>query len=765
MKNRVIVLKGLGFLLCGASAFSLGCAAAHAQDKTASDKGEKIEEVIVYGQKVGKNLQKSPLSITAVSGGALDQQNIASAKDLGTIAPGLVVNSTPSNPLSLTIRGAGYEGIQNNSAQPSVSFNENGVYISNPVGLGSNFLDVDQLEVLRGPQGTVLGQNSDGGALNITTVRPVLGKDEGSADLSLGSFGLDRVRLVENLPIGSDMALRAAVQQEKSNGYTEATDVPGHPNYALGNEDSVDGRLDFLWKPSNDLTLELWGEAYENNAHGDAFKNIYDPNPDPYKVTQDYPSTTKSISDVVSAKASYDLGWATANAILSYQHGKLDAAEGLDKLDFATAIPIYGVHDVAPNNYRTGHSTTQEFDLTSKPGGKLDWIVGVFAIQQSYDETFLEYQYTDPTAVLPGDVSNAGADFATGALAFESTDTQKLNSWSAYGQGTYQFTDTLRLIAGARGTVDYQVGYVSTYFDPDVTLKAKYKALTGKIELENDFTSSTTGYAMWSSGIKPGGANLNPGALYVPEVFQPEKNDALEAGLKNQFFDHRLRLNLAAYYNYYRDFQADSEDPIPYLGGLTNIKTMDTYGFESELTALLPYNLRFDNTLTLMGGKVMSHQQMFDPEVAQEIDRANGGPFNGNDVDDRFAAFYAGSADIYGRTPPKLPPFSATFGLTHNLYLPNGDELTSHLTYSFRDAYWFRIYDNPQTDKVPVYNQWNADFKYRFAHTGWYADLILTNLMDTPSVVSKYTDNFGVGAVAEGFVPPRSFVLRVGKSF
>ena len=765
MKRQIFSVKGLGLLLCGVSATSLVCGAAHAQDTTAPGKGEKIEEIIVYGQKVGKNLQKSPMSITAVSGSALDQQNIASAKDLGTLAPGLVVNSTPSNPLSLTIRGAGYEGIQNNSAQPSVSFNENGVYISNPVGLGSNFLDVDQLEVLRGPQGTVLGQNSDGGALNITTVRPVLNKYEGSADVSYGSFNLERVRFIENVPLGSDMALRMAVQQQKSDGYTEATAVPGQPNYKLGNENSVNGRIDFLWKPTNDLTLELWGEGYENNAHGDAFKNIFDPNPDPYKVTQDYPSTTKSISDVYSAKASYDLGWATANAIFSYQHGKLDAAEGLDKLSFAAAIPIYGVHDVAPNNYRTGHSTTQEFDLTSKPGGKLDWIIGLFGIQQSYDETFLEYQYTDPNAVLPGNVASADADFATGALAFESTDTQKLNSWSLYGQGTYHFTDTLRLTAGARGTVDYQIGEVSTYFDPDVTLKAKYDALTGKVELENDFTASTTGYAMWSSGIKPGGANLNPGALYVPEVFKPEEVNALEVGLKNQFLDHRLRLNMSAYYNDFKDFQADSEDPIPYLGGLTNIKKMQTYGFESELTALLPWNLRLDNTITLMGGKVLSHQQMFDPEIAQEIDRANGGPFNGNDVDDRFAAFYASSADIYGRTPPKLPPFATTFSLTHNLYFQNGDELVSHLTYSFRDAYWFRIYDNPQTDKVPVYNQWNADFKYRFSHTGWYADLILTNLMDTPSVVSKYTDNFGVGAVAEGFVPPRSFVLRIGKTF
>src|SRR5579863_435877 len=128
-----------------------------------ADEPAAIEEIVVTAQKVETNLQKTPLAVSVLSGGYLDQQHVGAPKDLDNLVPGLVVNTTASNPLSITIRGAGFEGIENTSAQPGVSYNQNGVYIASPISLNSNFLDVDTVEVLRGPQGTVLGQNSDGG--------------------------------------------------------------------------------------------------------------------------------------------------------------------------------------------------------------------------------------------------------------------------------------------------------------------------------------------------------------------------------------------------------------------------------------------------------------------------------------------------------------------------------------------------------------------------------------------------------------------------
>jgi len=531
-------------------------------------KTSKIEEVVVTATKVRTNLQKTPIAITALSGAQLDRENIAAPKDLDNIVPGMVVNTTPSNPLSISIRGAGYEGIENTSAQPGVSYNQNGVYIASPISLNANFLDVDTLEVLRGPQGTVLGQNSDGGAINVTTTRPQLGVYSGSTDLSAGSYDYDRFRIVGNFPLGETAAVRVAVQQEAHGGWGEATEVPGTGGkYPLGDEDSVNARVDFLWKPIEPLTVEVWGEHYTNDTNGDSFKNILDPNPDPRELTQDYPTKMHQRADNFALNLSYDLGWSTAKFIGSYQEGSLDSVENLDKLSYATAVPILGVHDIDVANNRDGHSYTAEFDLTSKPGTALDWIVGAFYLQQRYNEAVEEYQFThaDTPFGLPLNLSPSNPYYGetanfSGPIAFETRDTQNLHSGSIYGQGTYHILDNLRFTLGGRATIDNQLGNIVDYFGlPDRNsfapgqtaniLKTGFKRATGRAELEYDITPNNTVYGMVSNGIKPGGANLNPQAVDVPLIFQPERVDAFELGSKNEFFEKTLRINLSAFYN------------------------------------------------------------------------------------------------------------------------------------------------------------------------------------------------------------------------
>jgi iron complex outermembrane receptor protein len=367
-------------LLAGTSLAFLTATAAWAADAPiAARPANTIEEVVVTAQKVQTNLQKTPLAVTSIGSATLENEHIDAPKDLDNIVPGMVVNTTPSNPLSISIRGAGYEGIENTSAQPGVSYNQNGVYIASPISLNANFLDVDTVEVLRGPQGTVLGQNSDGGAINVTTVRPKIGDLNGYADLSGGSFDYDRARGAINLPLGETAAIRIAVQQEYHDGWSNATQVPGtNGKYPLENEDSLNGRADVLWKPIAPLTVELWAEAYTNNTNGDAFKNILDPNPDPRELTQDWPTKEHQRAENAALNVGYDLGFATAKFIGSYQQGALDSVENLDKLDYAVAVPILGVHDIDVANDREGHSYTAEVDLVSKSGGKLDWIAGAF---------------------------------------------------------------------------------------------------------------------------------------------------------------------------------------------------------------------------------------------------------------------------------------------------------------------------------------------------------------------------------------------------
>jgi len=761
----------------------------------ATDTAPAIEEIVVTSQKVQSNLQKTPLAVSVISGAALDQGHIVAPKDLDTIIPGLVVNTTPSNPLSITIRGAGFEGIENTSAQPGVSYNQNGVYIASPISLNANFLDVDKVEVLRGPQGTVLGQNSDGGAINVTTVRPKLGVTSGDIDLSGGSYAYDRVRLLANLPVGDTIAVRVALQQEAHHGWAYATEVPGtNGHYPLSNEASVNGRIDILWKPTEKLTFEAWAEHYRNNTNGDAVKNINDPNPDPRVLTQDYPTKTNQASDNIALNASYDFGGATLKAIGSYQWGKLDNIENLDKLDYATAIQTLGVHDIDVANNREGYSYTAEVDLVSKPGGALTWIIGGFYLYQKYHEQVEEYQYNNSAANqaeyalgennqyaafgLPFDLTpnnpyvGETAGF-TGPVAFETQDTQKLKSASIYAQGVYHFTDALRLTLGARGTLDNQFGVVQDYFGlldrnngaPYSNLQTRFGKVTARAELEYDITPNNTVYAMYSDGIKPGGANLNPGAVVVPEVFAPETVDAFEIGSKNEFFDKHLRLNLSAFYNKIHNFQVDSEDPIPFLGGLTNVTKAHVDGLEAEGTAIFPYGFRADGNMTWQHSKVDVHQNLLEPSIAEGIDYANGGAFNNNDVAQRFAAYYAASSDVYGHQLPKVPPFTVNLTLQKKFTFNEGDTLIGSIHGVYRSAYWFRIYNDPNTDRVPNQHQFDLNISYKMHGGHWHADFSIINLANSNAISSRYSDNFGTFVTANYYVPPRQFLGRIGYSF
>jgi iron complex outermembrane receptor protein len=774
-------------LLCGSSLAFLSVLPAAAQtaggtgSNAAPPQTGKIETVIVTAQKVRTNLQKTPLAVSVLSSSTLDHLNIVGPRDLDNIVPGLVVNTTPSNPLSIAIRGAGYEGIENTSAQPGVSYNQNGVYIASPISLNANFLDVDTVEVLRGPQGTVLGQNSDGGAINVTTVRPQLGVYGGYTDFSYGSYNYDRFRIAGNFPLGETAAVRVAVQQEAHDGWGNATQVPGTGgHYPLGDEDSVNARIDALWKPVEPLIVELWAEHYSNNTNGDAFKNILDPNPDPRELTQDYPTKMNQKSDNIALSLGYDLDWAMAKFIGSYQEGTLNSVENLDKLSYATAVPILGVHDIDVANDRQGHSYTAEFDLTSKPGTRLDWIVGAFYLNQRYNEAVEEYQFTkaDIPFGLPLNLSPSNpyydetANFS-GPVAFETRDTQRLESASVYGQGVYHITDQLRFTLGGRATTDNQIGVVQDYFglldrnngQPFAVLKAKFRKVTGRAELEYDLTPDNTVYGMVSNGIKPGGANLNPGAVDVPEVFQPERVDAFELGSKNEFLDKRLRLNVSAFYNMVHEFQVDSEDPIPFLGGLTNVKAAHVDGIEAEGTALLPYNLRVDSNVTVQGSQVDTHQQLLNPSIAEQIDIANGGPFNNQDVNQRFAAFGSAASDVYGHALPKVPPFTFNVALQHSLYFEDGGKLTSGIHFTYRNPYYFRIYNDPGTDLVPPQRQIDLNFTYVAPGGHWHGDFIVTNLTDSASVNSRYSDNFGTFITANYYVPPRQFIGRIGYKF
>src|SRR5579859_8211866 len=219
-----------------------------------------LDEIKVVGQKQATSLQKAPDAITAITAAALEQNNVTSPLDLNGMVPGMVITTSEGYDRSVTIRGVGFNTPQVDSAQPSVSYHEDGIYIANPVALNSGFLDVDHIEVLRGPQGTVFGQNSIGGTINVITKAPTFDGYHGFASLATGSYALLHTSGAINVPLSDDFALRIAGDQVRQDGTVKATKVPGsNGDYPLSDQNNYHVRLQSLWQPTQDLSVELRG--------------------------------------------------------------------------------------------------------------------------------------------------------------------------------------------------------------------------------------------------------------------------------------------------------------------------------------------------------------------------------------------------------------------------------------------------------------------------------------------------------------------------
>ena len=182
----------------------------------AQESGAVFEEIIVTAEKRSESLQDISQAVTVLSGDDLDNRQISTFVDISAIAPGVNVAKNEGFKTVITIRGVGYETNQNAIATPSVSYHLDGIYVASPYSLQTDFLDLERVEVLRGPQGTLFGQNSTGGAMNVITAAPSTEEVFGSADLTLGDHGLTKLRSFINIPLNDKAAVRASFISNKS---------------------------------------------------------------------------------------------------------------------------------------------------------------------------------------------------------------------------------------------------------------------------------------------------------------------------------------------------------------------------------------------------------------------------------------------------------------------------------------------------------------------------------------------------------------------
>jgi iron complex outermembrane recepter protein len=601
-KRSILTTIFMASAMCGAGQ-------ALAQD-AATDGADTLEEITVTARRQTENLQSTPISITAFSGERLEAQGITQVNRIQDFTPNLTFANIPSNSgvasnAAVYIRGIG----QNDFAptvEPGVGIYIDGVYLGRTAGGVFDLIDVNSVEVLRGPQGTLFGRNTIGGAINLTTVQPT---DEFKlkADIKYGTDDRINVRAMVSGPLAEGLYAKISAGLFSQDGYVNAPAL----GKKFGNQDTkmVRGALrfapvdspfeatiaaDYTRDKSNGAPVVVTGVDPTATGSFAALQNGiasgFGAGPDCFSAaaagnTQCYNqrifskdtnySTGRTFSDLelwsASLTASYDLNDdMQIKSITAIRRINGTFAQDRD----GSNIQINHVYDDF-----TQKQFSQEFQFTGKAlDDKLNWVTGLYFFKEKGQDL------NDIDFLVVSAASGGYYDY---------------KNWAAFAQLGYKITDKLTLTGGLRYTQDrkdylpdqfvkstlapFLVIPTGTRIVPYETVKADVNKWTPMVNLSYQVTSDAMLYATYSQGFKSGGYTQR---IFPPEPslpsFKPETVDSYEAGFKLMAFGNRLRLNGAAFYTDYNDMQllvADATRVGPFI---TNAGKARIQGFELE---------------------------------------------------------------------------------------------------------------------------------------------------------------------------------------
>ena len=741
--------------------------------------GTQLSEVVVTAGRRASDLQKTPVAISTVSSGALDASFINEISGLNSIVPSLQITQANGSENLVSIRGVGSETPENTATTtPGISEFVDGVYIVNSVSLDETLFDIDHIEVLRGPQGDLYGESSTGGAINLITKQPELKTFGASGDISGGDYDLVRARAEVNLPVGDDVAIRASIQKYSHEGFTKDTYFN---DFRLDDADDLSGKVAVLWKPTSNFSATVTGQWYHSLENGAAQKNITEVDTDPRQVVQDYSGKFELVNQLYHLNLQYDLPWFSIRSVTGYQHENF-----IDHYDSSrSAFSVLGAYDdVAAYNTNTS-SYTEEFDLFSRPGSRLEWTVGAFVLNEESKQFVVEYETPSP----PNTIINPETDPSIVAvplgiesapypdnLSYGNLTHAARQGYAGFGRATYHVTPKLSLTVGARVNHDSYTNQSFNFsqFGPSTVSHGFNDTVpTGRVEADYQVTGQNLLYASAARGYKPGGVNGKNGQAVVPETFHDETNTAFEVGAKNSVFDHQLRLNLAAYYYLYRDMQYIEYDPVLFDSGIANIPSIHEYGLEAEAAfQSRDHHLHIDGSVALENGFAQGNYKTINSTVANAIEGTYtypcfAGPstaFFGPAGAACIAAVEAASESIKGKTPPDMPKISGSLTGSYDFDTPFG-VLTPRAQYVYRGSEWARIFNVAGLDRVRAYGVTNFNLDFHPTGSRLRLSLTATNAFNVDGVNSKYTDPYGTGATSQQYIPPRQIIGTVAFVF
>ncbi len=770
----------INILMCFSAAFMLTFDA-YAQNSA-------IEEVIVSAEKRNESLQDVSISVTALTEDVLETKNITDFVGLSAIAPGVTVAKNEGYKTIISIRGVGDETNQNAIAAPSVALHMDGIFVASKFSLRTDFIDLERIEVLRGPQGTLFGQNSTGGTINVISQKPSFDAAKGKTDLAVGNYGLFKYRGAFNMPLSDKVATRLSFVSTDRDGFSKNI-LNGQD---LDDADHTSLRTDWFFDISETTSLRVFGQFFDANNNGAAMKGLDDLTPNSRKLAQDSASDYQLSSEIIAAILNVELGFADLKILTSSQEDDIYVSRDNDRHNFGdihASGPLEGIPYIAAE-YRPETSvvetTTFEVNLISNEpiNDKIDWIVGALYFDHKIanaiyevkdvnniklidqmDGAFTPYVHAPICATNPFE----GICFAAydAELGFVSEAYPSRESLSVYGQATYNAQDNMRYIFGMRYTEDSFSSDVTNFFGLQTYLiEDEVDETTGKFAIEYDVDGDTMLYASYTKGFKPGGSNLtfgwpeddeqNFGAQPAPQLIYPlfksEIIDAFELGLKTDLMEGRMRANVSAFMYDYENLQFQSTDPDVYRGGVANIPESEMSGVELELIGILSDSLSMDLRISTLDTEITADYEALD-NIKSEL------YFFGEEPQR-----YALRENIKGNKLAKSPEFTANFGLQYNGELKSGVPLRATAEVIHRGDFQQRVFNSPFVDQVDSYTIVNLTTSLEINDTAGI-DFMILNASDKDGVNSAMTDVFGVAGTGIELIPPRQLILRVRKSY
>jgi iron complex outermembrane receptor protein len=654
--------------------------AAHAAETSAASSADSsggVEEVVVTAERREQNVQRVPIAISVISAKSAEQIGVRTTQDLATAVPGVTYNQSLSG-ATFYIRGVGQSDVNPGQELP-VSIYVDGVYLATPTGGLFSLNNIERVEVLKGPQGTLFGRNATGGVIQVVTKDP---EQTPSADISIGYANYDTLSgsLYGTTGIADNLAADIAIyayNQGDGWGKNVFTNTP------IYRSSEFNARTKWLWTPDAATTVTLaanYASVYADVGAADAIypgstavggytsSGFYNINSEIARPHSDYKTWGLSLT------ADRDLSWAELKSISSFQNLNEHTTYDND------STPVYLVD--ALRNY-PAQTFTQELQLLSPSDSKIQWIAGFYYLN---DRVAL-----DPLTIK-GPGLGAGPTFQLFRYGVQHTQ-----SYAGYGEVTWPLFAGTNLITGARYTIDERqfhdqdINTLGSHIPP-VNDTDKWSKPTWRAVLDHQFDPDVYGYIQYSTGFKSGQFNMI--APTSPPVL-PETLSDYEAGLKTQLFNGRVTLNIAGYFYNYDNIQLTRV----IIGGTQtfNAAAAQAKGIDVDSAIKVSDNFSLTGALSYFDGTYTSF-----PNAPGTVPKPGGG--------NATVSF-----DASGNSMIFAPKFQAAVGGVYTIPSDVGD-FSLQGEYSYNSGYYFAV-DNRV--KQPAYSMVNASVEWTAPSKRW----------------------------------------------